>query len=154
MDVDEILVQVQDREDRESGLTCQALESWTLKSGCDTLLVRFQAPRDPPGYCTGDSKRVPLLTLIPEDRFELSSAKNDSFRWFGAPAIKGSALAVCTVTPEQTFCSGAEVRIKAAENADKYKRGKSTLSFMVVGSYVSKKNPGNPTYHVSRLNLK
>ena len=151
MYVNDLLVQVLSREEGErAGFACQALESWKISSGADSLLVRFQSPRDAPGHCTGDTKRVPLSTLMPEDRFELEGAKTDSFRWYGAPAIKGSALAVCTVTPEQTFCSGAEVKIKAAHSVDKYKRGKSTLSFMVVGSYVSKKNPGHPTYHVSR----
>ena len=123
------------------------MEDWKLERGADKLSVRFQAEKDHLGQFNGEVKTVHVSSLVPEDSFELSS--KNSFKYFGAPAVKGSALAVCTVTPDLTLCSGAEVRIRASEEPRKYKKGKDQLSFMVIGSFIAKKNPVNPTFHVS-----
>ena len=120
-----------------------------MDSGAESIRVCSATSKDDTYNYTGEVRTVKATSLLPEDRWLLLSTPK--FKFFGGPASNGSALAVSTVTPEQTFCSGDEVKIKARQDPSNYKVRKGTLPLLVLGSYVAKKNASGPTMHVSRV---
>ena len=143
-----MLVQMLETTDPPTGLTCKAFEEWSFDSGIDSIRVQFLGDD---GEFGPSSSLVPIKKLVPEDRWRLSRSRK--CQHFGCPRKVGSPLAVCTVVGKNTFCSSDELRIPAKQAPNQYKKGKSTLNFMFLGSYVPKRNLGTPTWHVSTLSF-
>ena len=109
--------------------------------------MQFQSSTDVGAVCSGEKRLVPISRLCPEDRFRLSK-KHPKFNYFGLPS-RGSLAAVIDM-PELTLCAADEVKVKARSPSDQYKKGNSSISFLVIGAYVAKKNQlTGPTWHVS-----
>ena len=112
--------------------------------------MRFQCATDPGSTCSGETRSIPISNVCPEDRFRLNK-KHQKFNYFGLPNINGSPLAVMMELPDFTLCSADELKVKARSAAEKYKRGKSTISFLVIGAWVAKQCilKLQKTWHVS-----
>ena len=124
------------------GLACEALEDWdraNSASGLGSLRVKL---RD------GEVRDVCVSDIYPEDRWHLCNP-NGKFKYLGCPASGSqSPLAIVTCTPEMNFCGGDIIELSCSQSSDRYKKGKSTIPLMVIGSYIAKRNAGGPTWHV------
>ena len=108
-----------------------------MKSGATSLRVRFQSANDSGLTCSGDTRSIDVSSLCPEDRFRLNK-KHQKFNYFGVPAENGSPLAVVLELPELSLCSADELKVKARSQTEKYKRGKTSMTFLVIGAWVAK----------------
>ena len=121
---------------------CEALEDWqALPSFGNEVQVRFES---------GEAREAQVSNLVPEDRWRLHKHSTRTlYEYFGCPTQNGSPLAVTTVIRGGlTLCSTDELRVVAQGSTEKYKKGKASLHFLVVGSYIAKKNLVGPTWHV------